>query len=46
MGDLQSTQAEMQNLRTELGDTLGQVHQKELMIQQLNVKVSVKALGH
>ncbi|PIO26353.1 hypothetical protein AB205_0197740, partial [Aquarana catesbeiana] len=38
--DLQSTQAAMQNLRTELSDTLSQVHQKELMIQQLNVQLS------
>ncbi|XP_018419910.1 PREDICTED: golgin subfamily B member 1 [Nanorana parkeri] len=38
--NLQSTQAEMQNLRTELGDTIAQVHQKELRIEQLNVKLS------
>lgn len=37
---LQITQTEMQNLRTELGDTLAQVQEKELMIQQLNVKLS------
>lgn len=38
--DLRSTQAELQNLRSELGDSLTQVHQKEQRIQQLHVQLS------
>ncbi|KAM5171347.1 golgin subfamily B member 1 [Mantella aurantiaca] len=38
--DLQSTRADVQNLRAELEDSLTQVHHKELRIQQLNFQLS------
>ncbi|KAM9313251.1 golgin subfamily B member 1 [Gastrophryne carolinensis] len=38
--ELKGTKAEVETIRSQLGDTLTQVHQKELRIQKLNVKLS------
>ncbi|KAG8576488.1 hypothetical protein GDO81_009883 [Engystomops pustulosus] len=38
--EFQKVQTEVQNLNSQLGDTLKQVHHKELRIQQLNSKLS------
>ncbi|XP_029472839.1 golgin subfamily B member 1 isoform X2 [Rhinatrema bivittatum] len=39
-GDLKILEAEAEHLRSQLGDSLHQLHQKELRIQQLNSKLS------